>query len=87
MQIDSTNKNVLVARIHMLLGNSCYVIFNTPTPSNVHYMAKNHCAKFHAFIMLFHVCQLFSTFQHNTFTNGVFLSCLHIIIFGPLNGQ
>jgi len=42
----------LVARIHMLLGNSCNVIFNTyyiHTPSNVHYMAKNHCAKFHDF--------------------------------------
>ena len=45
----------------MLLGNSCYVIFNAPTPSNVHYMAKNHCAKFHAFVTYPAITALFNT--------------------------
>jgi len=68
----------------MLLGNSCYVIFNTyyiHTPSNVHYMAKNHCAKFHDFSCL----PILALLQHSTFTDGVFMcgSC-H---FGPLTSE
>jgi len=62
----------------MLLGNSCYVIFNAPTPSNVHYMVKNRYAKFYAFVTFPAILWHFST-QHTPLLT--WCSCVALALF------